>query len=36
MEQPIRDYPFRSVLSLEPLIDYLNRSGQDSQETRKP
>ncbi|MGD9077462.1 MAG: hypothetical protein PVJ69_19745 [Desulfobacteraceae bacterium] len=34
MEQPIRDYPFRSVLSLEPLIDYLNRSVQDSQEAR--
>ena len=34
MEQPIRNYPFRSVLSLEPLIDYLNRSVQDSQEAR--
>ncbi|UCB48606.1 MAG: GAF domain-containing protein [Deltaproteobacteria bacterium] len=32
MEQPIEDYPFRSVLSLEPLIDYLNRVVQDSQE----
>ncbi len=34
MEPPITEYPFRSVLSLEPLIDYLNRSAQDCQEAR--
>jgi hypothetical protein len=34
MEQPIRDYPFRSLLSLEPLIDYLNQSMEGSQEAK--
>ena len=34
MEQPTMDYPFRSLLSLEPLINYLNRSVPDSQEAR--
>ncbi|MBW1996525.1 MAG: GAF domain-containing protein [Deltaproteobacteria bacterium] len=34
MEQPLKDYPFRSVLSLEPLIDQLNRSAESSLEPR--
>jgi hypothetical protein len=31
MEQLLKDYPFRSVLSLEPLIEYLDQNMRDSE-----
>jgi len=34
MEQVLKDYPFRSVLSLKTLIDYLNQSMEDSSGTK--